>query len=109
MDDFRNFYQNKQNRQTEGASNTTQRAQTEFPKDTKGQMDYLKRLAGYYSEAGESKLTEDIFENVRQQKEQGKLTDADIKNLAKKFSPLLNAEQKRKLNELVAKLTEEPL
>ena len=55
MDDFRNFYQNKQNRQTEGASNTTQRAQTEFPKDTKGQMDYLKRLAGYYSEAGATK------------------------------------------------------
>ena len=107
MDDFRNFYQSKKNRQADPEPKTEKRAQEEFPKDTKGQMDYMKNLAGYYSEAGESKLIQDIYENVRQQKEQGKLNNEDIKNLAKRFSPLLNAQQKQKLNELVAKLTEE--
>ena len=66
---------------------------------TAQQINYIKNLAKYYE-------GKDIYNNVKAQKESGKLTNAQIEQFAKTVSPMLSPAQREKLNELVIQLKE---
>lgn len=73
---------------------------------TAQQINYIKNLAKYYEGKGEDQLIKDIYNNVKAQKESGKLTNAQIEQFAKTVSPMLSPAQREKLNELVIQLKE---
>ncbi|MBE5748551.1 MAG: hypothetical protein E7344_02845 [Clostridiales bacterium] len=70
------------------------------------QMQFILQMINYYDKNGQDKLVQDIFSNVANQKKQGKLTNAQIEQFVKNVSPLLNQNQKQKLNELAKQLVE---
>ena len=70
------------------------------------QMQFILQMINYYDKNGQDKLVQDIFSNVANQKKQGKLSNAQIEQFVKNVSPLLNQNQKQKLNELVKQLVE---
>lgn len=64
----------------------------------------MKELAAKYERAGEGQLVRDIVNNVIEQKAAGKLTNDQLIAFAKRVSPLLNAEQRTRLNGLLQEL-----
>ncbi len=71
------------------------------------QMKFIMQMLNYYDKNGEDKLVQDIFKNVSEQKKQGKLTNEQIFQFVKNVSPMLNQNQKNKLDQLVQKLTKD--
>lgn len=71
------------------------------------QMKFIMQMLNYYDKNGENKLVQDIFKNVSEQKKQGKLTNEQIFQFVKNVSPMLNQNQKNKLDQLVQKLTKD--
>ena len=74
------------------------------PKLSAQQMQFVMQMINYYDKNGQDKLVQDIFSNVANQKKQGKLTNEQISQFVKNVSPLLNAQQKQKLDDLVKDL-----
>ena len=109
-DDPRNIFYNQrqQNEQTQQQSRTEQTP----PPNTgyNGEKSYeeklaeMKRLAAKYEREGEGQLVKDILNNVLEQKAAGKLTNDQLIAFAKRITPLLNAEQRERLNGLVEQL-----
>lgn len=64
----------------------------------------MKKLAAKYEREGEGQLVKDILNNVLEQKAAGNLTNEQLLQFAKRISPLLNAEQKSRLDALVQQL-----
>ena len=64
----------------------------------------MKRLAAKYEREGEGQLVKDIVANVIDQKARGKLSNDQLIAFAKRVSPLLNAEQRTRLNGLLEEL-----
>ena len=64
----------------------------------------MQALAKKYEKAGEGQLVRDIVSNVIEQKAKGQLTNEQLVAFAKKVTPLLNAEQRQRLNALVDEL-----
>lgn len=64
----------------------------------------MKELAAKYEREGEGQLVKDIVNNVIEQKAAGKLTNDQLVAFAKRVSPLLNAEQRTRLNGLLQEL-----
>lgn len=64
----------------------------------------MKRLAAKYEREGEGQLVKDILNNVLEQKASGNLSNEQLIAFAKRISPLLNAEQRARLNGLVEQL-----
>ena len=77
----------------------------EGPKFNAQQMQFIMQMLNYYDKNGEDKLVQDIFKNVSEQKRQGKLTNEQIFQFVKNVSPMLNASQKQRLDQLVQDLT----
>lgn len=104
-----NGKQKEQNAQ----NNASQRAQTgdDFVRQSSGasngyaeKVEQMKRLAQKYQREGEGQLVKDIVSNVIEQKARGNLTNDQLVQFAKRISPLLNAEQQTRLDNLVAEL-----
>ena len=70
------------------------------------QMQFIMQMLNYYDKNGQDKLVQDIYKNVANQKKQGKLSNEQIEQFVKNVSPMLNQNQKKKLNELVKQLLE---
>lgn len=70
------------------------------------QMQFIMQMLNYYDKNGQDKLLQDIYTNVSNQKKQGKLSNEQIKQFVKNVSPMLNQNQKKKLDELVEQLLE---
>lgn len=70
------------------------------------QMQFIMQMLNYYDKNGQDKLLQDIYTNVSNQKKQGKLSNEQIKQFVKNVSPMLNLNQKKKLDELVEQLLE---
>ena len=68
---------------------------------TAQQMQFISQMLNYYDKNGEDKLISDIFNSVSTQKKQGKLSNEQIKQFVKNLSPMLNDNQKKRLNDLV--------
>lgn len=90
--------------------NKTTQCQTTYTNKTQPQDDYqskveeMKRLAAKYEREGEGQLVRDIVTNVIEQKARGNLTNDQLIAFAKRVSPLLNAEQRTRLNGLLEEL-----
>lgn len=68
------------------------------------QMQMIAKMLDYYNKNGEDKLVKDIFDSVAAQKKQGKLTNEQIEGFVKNVSPMLSAQQKQRLDQLVSEL-----
>ena len=64
----------------------------------------MKQLAAKYEREGEGQLVKDILNNVIEQKAAGKLSNDQLIAFSKRISPLLNAEQRTRLNGLLQEL-----
>lgn len=114
--DPRNIFVNRRECYAEGkdySENDFSRKQTDNAENCRAenkQDDYqtrveqMKKLAAKYQREGEGQLVRDIVSNVIEQKASGKLTNEQLVAFAKRISPLLNAEQRSRLNELVEQL-----
>ena len=64
----------------------------------------MKQLAAKYEREGEGQLVKDILNNVIEQKAAGTLSNDQLIAFCKRISPLLNAEQRTRLNGLLQEL-----
>lgn len=100
----RNEYSEKQHAETpktQQQSNTSQSAQQQ---EIAQRVEEMKRLAAKYEREGEGQLVKDIVNNVIEQKARGQLTNEQLVTFAKRVSPLLNAEQRSRLEGLLEEL-----
>ena len=81
---------------------------TQKPINTQAQYEQrvaeMKRLAEKYQREGEGQLVKDILNTVIEQKAKGQLTNDQLVAFAKRVSPMLNADQRERLNQLVEQL-----
>ncbi len=72
--------------------------------DYQSKVEEMKRLAAKYEREGEGQLVKDIVYNVIEQKARGQLSNEQLKAFANRVRPLLNAEQRARLDGLVEQL-----
>ncbi len=72
--------------------------------DYEQKVSEMKRLAAKYEREGEGQLVKDIVNSVIEQKAAGKLSNEQLIAFAKRISPMLNAEQRMRLNGLIEQL-----
>lgn len=70
----------------------------------KQQFDKLKSMAKNYEGKSENEILGEIKKTVSQGKKDGSLTDKKINDIANQISPMLNKEQKAKLDFLLKSL-----
>ena len=70
-------------------------------------MGLLKNLAEKYEGASETELISAIVKEAEKGRRNGTLTDSDIDNFVKTLYPLLNANQKRRLDSVISKIKKE--
>ncbi len=112
--DPRNIFLNQRNidsqQQTKQQQQQTASQQNAQPRTDAQQQPYeqrleeMKTLAAKYQREGESQLVKDILSNVLEQKAKGQLTNDQLRAFAKRITPLLNSEQRQRLNDLVEQL-----
>ena len=83
-----------------GATAGQPNAQSEYER----KVEEMKRLAAKYEREGEGQLVKDIVNNVIEQKARGTLSNEQLITFAKRISPLLNSEQRGRLEGLVEQL-----
>ncbi|MGN1066726.1 MAG: hypothetical protein ACI4QH_02845 [Candidatus Fimimonas sp.] len=114
-DDPRNIFFNQRQQYADGAKRdenqpeTTQQqsktaSQQPSKSDYEQKVEEMKRLAEKYQREGEGQLVKDIVNSVIEQKASGNLTNEQLLAFAKRISPLLNSEQRTRLNGLVEQL-----
>lgn len=118
-DDPRNlFYQQrtqfsqgeaKHQQQSQQQTPPTQQHQQQTPQQTSQQqyqdkVEQMKKLAEKYQREGEGQLVKDIVNSVIEQKAAGTLSNQQLQAFAKRISPLLNSQQRTRLDELVQQL-----
>ena len=89
---------NKGNSAPQNGSQST--AQSEYER----RVEEMKRLAAKYEREGEGQLVKDIVNNVIEQKARGTLSNEQLIAFAKRIAPLLNSEQRSRLEGLVEQL-----
>ena len=67
-------------------------------------MGLLKNLAEKYEGASETELISAIVKEAEKGRKNGTLTDSDIDNFVKTLYPLLNANQKKRLDAVISKI-----
>ncbi len=119
--DPRNIFFNQRNERQQGQSQQSQQSQSQQgyqshqgyntqQSQQQGQQPYeerleqMKKLAQKYQREGESQLVQDILNNVLEQKAKGQLSNDQLRAFAKRITPLLNGEQRQRLNDLVEQL-----
>lgn len=112
--DPRNIFVNQRNEYSETplkqsddrTQKTGQNTQTQGEKanDYQSKVEEMKRLAAKYEREGEGQLVKDIVNNVIEQKARGQLSNEQLVTFAKRVRPLLNAEQRTRLDGLLEQL-----
>ncbi len=101
----RNDYSRPQNPQ-QGPSATDSEAPRpqNSADDYQTKLDQMRRLASKYEREGEGQLVKDIVNNVLEQKARGQLSNEQLTAFANRLRPLLNAEQRTRLDGLLEQL-----
>lgn len=99
-DDPRNLFFNQRMQDAQEPQHQSEQP----PKTYDQRLEEMKKLAAKYQREGEGQLIKDILNNVLEQKAAGKLTNDQLLQFAKRITPLLNDEQKTRLNALVQQL-----
>lgn len=114
--DPRNIFVNQRQGYTQPATSTSQTYEetNKTPQNgtTQGatqdeytrRVEEMKRLAAKYEREGEGQLVKDIVNNVIEQKARGQLSNEQLIMFAKRVAPLLNAEQRSRLEGLLEQL-----
>lgn len=102
--DPRNYFYNQRNNTANTTKQQTNRTPNTGDKSIDEKVRQMQALAKKYEKGGESQLVKDIVSNVIEQKAKGQLTNDQLVAFAKKITPLLNAEQRQRLNALVDEL-----
>ena len=87
-----------------GSTTTQQGGQSNAQSEYERKVEEMKRLAAKYEREGEGQLVKDIVNNVIEQKARGTLSNEQLVAFAKRISPLLNSEQRSRLDGLVEQL-----
>ncbi len=85
-------------------SDKTRAAQAANNPEVQRKIEEMKQLAQKYQREGESRLVKDIVNNVIEQKAKGQLTNEQLLQFAKRVTPFLNADQRKRLDGLVQQL-----
>ena len=93
-----------QSEATNTGANSTQQGGTNPQSEYERRVEEMKRLAAKYEREGEGQLVKDIVNNVIEQKARGTLSNEQLIAFAKRISPLLNSEQRSRLEGLVEQL-----
>jgi hypothetical protein len=106
MSDPRNIFfdQRGETKEEDKTAATAAPTQPEGESEIQNRIGIMKELASKYQKAGEGQLITDIINNVIEQKARGQLTNEQLMQFAKRVSPLLNNEQKERLNGLLEQL-----
>ena len=67
-------------------------------------MNVIKDFAGKYEGASENELILEIMKEAEKGRRNGTLTNADIDRFKNTLSPMLNSQQRQKLEKIVQKL-----
>lgn len=110
--DPRNIFVNQREQYSDKQASVNQTDSAKNPSEPKmppkddyaSKVEEMKRLAAKYEREGEGQLVRDIVANVIEQKARGNLTNDQLIAFAKRVSPLLNAEQRTRLNGLLEEL-----
>ena len=110
--DPRNIFVNQRNEYSEKRAPESQQKQTTQQNQTQQssaneyeqRVAEMKRLATKYEREGEGQLVKDIVNNVIEQKARGQLSNEQLIAFAKRVAPLLNAEQRNRLEGLLEQL-----
>jgi hypothetical protein len=102
--DPRNYFYNRRNNTANTTTQQTNGTPNTGDKSIDEKVRQMQALAKKYEKGGESQLVKDIVSNVIEQKAKGQLTNDQLVAFAKKITPLLNAEQRQRLNALVDEL-----
>ena len=92
----------QQYQQTGQTSNSTPK--TDPQAEYNRRVAEMKQLAEKYQREGEGQLVKDIVNTVIEQKARGQLTNDQLVAFAKRITPMLNVDQRQRLNELVEQL-----
>ena len=82
---------------------TTQASPSQQDEYTR-RVEEMKRLAAKYEREGEGQLVKDIVNNVIEQKARGQLSNEQLLTFAKRVAPMLNTEQRSRLEGLLEQL-----
>ena len=95
---------NQANSSYTGNSGPQNGSQTNPQSEYERRVEEMKRLAAKYEREGEGQLVKDIVNNVIEQKARGTLSNEQLIAFAKRVSPLLNSEQRSRLEGLLEQL-----
>ncbi len=101
--DPRNIFVNQRNGYSEQPSPATDSGKTP-QEEYESKLEQMKRLAAKYEREGEGQLVRDIVANVLEQKARGQLSNEQLTAFANRIRPLLNAEQRARLDGLLQEL-----
>lgn len=102
--DPRNYFYNQRSNNADTTTQQTNATANTSDKSIDERVRQMQALAKKYENGGESQLVKDIVANVIEQKAKGQLTNDQLVAFAKKITPLLNSEQRQRLNALVEEL-----
>ena len=95
---------NKTNSANTGTTTPQNGTQANAQSEYERRVEEMKRLAAKYEREGEGQLVKDIVNNVIEQKARGTLSNEQLVAFAKRIAPLLNSEQRSRLEGLVEQL-----
>ena len=84
----------------------TRNMQSGTSEQSENQTDNIRKTAEEYAKKSDSELLGEILKTASQGKQNGTLDKAQIENFVKRVSPMLNEEQRQRLNgvvEMIAK------
>ena len=84
----------------------TRKADAEPIKSNDGQTDNIRKTAEEYAKKSDSELLGEILKTASQGKQNGTLDKAQIESFVKRVSPMLNEEQRQRLNSVVEMIVE---
>ena len=74
--------------------------------EQKRQFEAMKNTAAKYRGKSEEELMRELKQTVQKDKASGTLTDKKMENFQKKISPMLNEQQRKKLEKIIKELKE---
>ena len=85
-------------------NNQTKNSQNEQIKDNQIAFELLNRVASKYEGASENQLLSAIMSEAKKAKANGTLSDKEIENFVATISPMLNKNQQKQLEKVIAEI-----
>ena len=100
--DIRNF--SKGYRNSPPKKNIRDMRREDLDEQGQSQYDDIKRKAKQFEGKSENQLMDELFKRVNEGKKNGTLNNSDLDYFASQAAPMLNAEQRKKLQTIMSKM-----